>query len=134
MRLFLLGPPLAHARAAEALAPLALDRALHLGVVAPSPAGIRAAVGILPSGDLLFACDRELESAPDLAADHVMQSELARIDFGHIGIYKLSDDQVQNDDNIARVTAELFCEEIAFVYLSGTPVAPPTPAPVPNGP
>ncbi len=72
MRLFLLGLPLEDARAADALAPLGLDRALHLGVVARSPAGIRAEVRILPSGDLIFACDRELESAPDLPADHVM--------------------------------------------------------------
>ncbi|HEU5287833.1 MAG TPA: hypothetical protein VFV20_05470, partial [Candidatus Limnocylindria bacterium] len=71
IRLFLLGVALDETRVADALAPLTVDHGLRLGILERSGADVRAAVRILPSGDLLFACDRELESSPDLPPDHV---------------------------------------------------------------
>ncbi len=72
LRLFLLSlaVPIADARAA--LSPLTLEHALRLGIVRRSPAGLASTVRLLPAGDLVIACDRSPESAPGLAADHVM--------------------------------------------------------------
>ena len=72
LRLFLLGlsVPLADARAA--LAPLTVEHALRLGVIHRSTGGIESTVRILPSGDLVIACDRSPEGSADLPADHVM--------------------------------------------------------------
>ena len=72
VRLFLLAEPTSEADAAAALAPLALERAIGLGVVARSEEGLRATIRILPSGGTFIACDRAHESEADLAPDHVM--------------------------------------------------------------
>ncbi|HKW78194.1 MAG TPA: methyltransferase [Candidatus Limnocylindria bacterium] len=72
MKLFLLRLEIPAARAADALAPLPLERAERIGVVARDGDVVRGTVRILPSGTLVFASDRELESDPDIPADHVM--------------------------------------------------------------
>lgn len=72
LRLFLLRLDIPAARAADALAPLPVERAERLGIVTRVGDAVRGSVRILPAGDLLFACDRELESDPRLSADHVM--------------------------------------------------------------
>jgi methylase of polypeptide subunit release factors len=72
LRLFLLSLPVPIADARAALSPLTIEHALRLGIVRRSPGGLESTVRLLPAGDLVIACDRSPESAPDLAADHVM--------------------------------------------------------------
>lgn len=72
LRLFLLRLDVPGAAAADALAPLPVERAERLGMVTRTGDTVRGNVRILPAGELLFACDRELESDPRLPADHVM--------------------------------------------------------------
>jgi methylase of polypeptide subunit release factors len=72
LRLFVLLLDVPAARAADALAPLPLERAERLGVITRDGDAVRGAVRILPAADLLFACDRELEGDPKLPSDHVM--------------------------------------------------------------
>ena len=72
IRLFVMGLSVSEADASAALAPVSVERALRLGVVRPSTAGVESTVRIRPAGDLLMACDRAHEGSPDLPADHVM--------------------------------------------------------------
>jgi len=72
IRLFVMGLSVSHSDASAALAPVSVERALRLGVIRPSTAGVESTVRILPAGDLLMACDRAHEGSPDLPADHVM--------------------------------------------------------------
>src|SRR5512132_2572894 len=72
LRLFLLSLPVPLADARAALSPLTVEHSLRLGIVRRSPGGLESTVRLLPAGDLVIACDRSSESAPDLAADHVM--------------------------------------------------------------
>lgn len=72
LRLFLIGATVDEARATEALAPLAVERAIRMGVVTREDNGVRGAVRLYPASGFVFACDVDLESSPDLAADHVM--------------------------------------------------------------
>jgi len=72
LRMFLLRLDIPAARAADALAPLPLERATRMRVVMQGGGTVRGAIRVLPAGEQLFACDRELESAPVLPADHVM--------------------------------------------------------------
>jgi len=72
LRLFLLSLPVPLADARAALSPLTVAHSLRLGIVRRSPGGLESTVRLLPAGDLVIACDRSSESAPDLAADHVM--------------------------------------------------------------
>jgi phage tail-like protein len=44
-----------------------------------------------------------------------MQTELAKVEFSHLGIFKLSEDALSaGGEGIHRVTAELYCEEMKF--------------------
>ena len=72
LRLFLLRLDVPAGRAADALAPLPVERATRLGLVTPVGDAVRGAIRVLPAGEFLFACDRELESAPVLPPDYVM--------------------------------------------------------------
>jgi hypothetical protein len=48
-----------------------------------------------------------------------LKTELAKIDFSHLGIFKLSEDAVAaGSEGIHRVTAELYCEEMKFHPLA----------------
>ncbi len=60
------------------------------------------------------------------------QTELARIDFFNIGIFKLTDDTFQtNDDKIALSRAELYVERMELTVNPGGTQPPPTPTPTP---
>ncbi len=72
LRLFLLRLDVPAARAADALGPLPLERATRLRLVTQEHGLVRGAIRVLPAAELVFACDRELESAPALPPDHVM--------------------------------------------------------------
>jgi len=72
LRLFLLRLDVPAGRAADALAPLPVERAARMALVTLAGNAVRGAIRVLPASDQLFACDRELESAPTLPPDHVM--------------------------------------------------------------
>lgn len=72
LRLFLLAVDIAETDARGALAPLSLERAESLGLIARTGPRVRSRVRIVPASDLLFACDLALESDPHLPPDHVM--------------------------------------------------------------
>jgi hypothetical protein len=49
------------------------------------------------------------------------ETELARINFFNCGIFKLSHDKAEaNDDKVKRMTAEFYCERMEFAYTSAT--------------
>lgn len=59
VRLFLLGASLSEAEVREALEPVAASELVEAGWLAPHDGGLRAALKLVPHGDLLIASDRE---------------------------------------------------------------------------
>ncbi len=92
LRLFLLRLDVPTARAADALAPLPVERAVRLRVITDDGGVVRGAIRVLPAADLLFACDRELESAPVLPADHVMGVSSSSIFLASLTVRRLVGD------------------------------------------
>ena len=72
VRLFLLGRTVSDADATVAFGPLSIEHAVALGVIRRADDGVRSQVRLLPTGDLVLACDRTPDAAPDLPADHVV--------------------------------------------------------------
>lgn len=72
IKLFLLGVGVPAAEAERALAPAPLPRLERLGLVKSNAAGVEPLVRLVPFGDLVLACDRGDDQAPDAqGADHV---------------------------------------------------------------
>jgi len=64
------------------------------------------------------------------------QTALFTLSFAGLGIYKLASTQAAGPDAIRRVTASMYCQEMAFSLGSGAPAAPvqpPAPPPSPSG-
>lgn len=75
IKLFGIGQWVEEAAAAEAVAPIALDRLVAAGLLEAGPRGVRCRVDLGVHRDLLLAHDRfEPERGPELAPDHVLGS------------------------------------------------------------
>jgi hypothetical protein len=70
-RLFLLGAPVDPDRATAALAPLAVDRLVGLGLAEVDSAGVRATARLVPHGDLYVVSDLQHEGSPETPSDYV---------------------------------------------------------------
>src|SRR6266542_1033450 len=85
-RLFVLDVPVTTAEAAEAVAPLPLERLSSLGLVETHGDEVTALIRIVPHDDLLIASDRRLESGAPTRPDYVAGVHAPSLTLSHLTV------------------------------------------------